>query len=394
MLIEELKQLEDIIGNLQKAVDADDIEAIYDYSDQAHSLYAVEVPQIDNAFDQMKQQSGLVHRSAKTIIQLLLRYLNQNKKHHNNTVIARGVDSLTENEYESQVYRVMKVVLAIPDAPPKVVAEKCGIELSELYKTLAFISDEHLLEGLSFATGGRGNVPRVVFYNSVQRTIAGINFMKQFERDGVPHLKEAEKPTVFVSYNHKSSLSFAESLERRLASCARVIRDNSSLASWGSFTEFMKTIRKQDFAVLVITKDYLRSTACMYEVSELMKDDDWKNKVMFAVTDESMYSSSPSEFIQFWQDAEKTKNEEAVGVDPVNMGPISAELQRIRAIQNCFGEFFTAVCDSNNPKPWNVIEAIIDRIKQTTYVDFASDFDNTPYAEERQRQIDKALGRI
>ena len=301
---------------------------------------------------------------------------------------------MTTSEFEAQVYRVMKVVLAIPDADHKIVAEKCRIDIPELNKTLAFIKQQNLLDNLDIATGGSGRNSKIVFYDTAQPTMAGLDFMKRFEKEGTPHLTEEEKPSVFVSYNQKSGSAFVDFLEEELSICAKVIRDKSSLDPWESFSEFMKSIRKQDFAVLVITKEYLQSTACMFEVSELMKDDDWKNKVMFAVLDDSIFSASSADFIQYWQKAEENKKTEANGIEPKNMGSITDELRKIDAIQYCLGEFLSVVKDSNNPRTWAIKDAIINRIKKENNIDFTSDLDNTPYAEKRQHEIDKALGRL
>lgn len=41
----------------------------------------------------------------------------------------------------------------------------------------------------------------------------------------------------------------------------------------------MKTIRDMDYAILIITENYLKSFNCMYEVMELMKEKDYHNKI-------------------------------------------------------------------------------------------------------------------
>ena len=48
----------------------------------------------------------------------------------------------------------------------------------------------------------------------------------------------------------------------------------------------MKSIRTQDFAILVISDNYLKSVACMYEVIQLMKEDDWLSKTMIMLADD------------------------------------------------------------------------------------------------------------
>lgn len=295
------------------------------------------------------------------------------------------------NEYNQMVYKVMITVLAIPDAAPKIVADKCGIQVPVLFAILEFVDEEELLRGLRICRGGQRNAPIFVHYNGVQRTLKGMEFMQRYEKEGLPHVKGAERPTVFISYNQKSSSEFVDYLEEKLKVCATVKRDISSIEPWGSISSFMKSIRKQDFAVLVITNEYLRSLACMYEVSELMKDDDWKEKVMFAVLDSSIYTSGTEDFIGFWQEKRQKLKEQAAQVDPENMSPFTRQLQKVAAVELCFGNFFETVKDASNPKVWRIVESIISRIRTNINTDFATGLDNTPYAEERNEQIRRAL---
>ena len=49
---------------------------------------------------------------------------------------------MNANEYEQKVYKVLKVVLKIPDATVQIVANICGIELKELCDILVYIDDK------------------------------------------------------------------------------------------------------------------------------------------------------------------------------------------------------------------------------------------------------------
>ena len=63
-------------------------------------------------------------------------------------------------------------------------------------------------------------------------------------------------------------------------------RYKKKIGAWESITTFMKSIRTQDFAILVISDNYLKSVACMYEVIQLMKEDDWLSKTMIMLADD------------------------------------------------------------------------------------------------------------
>lgn len=391
MMQGEIEQLRNLIDDLHAAIEQEDTSAIYDTVSQVSALYGDTVPKLDDAFDIMKEQSGLVDREANVIYQLLKRYLMQIESHESDRAEKQGELSVTTSQYKEQMYRVMATILKIPDANPRIVAEKCSMSLPELFSMLAVIDTEKLLSGLNVIRGGQGNAPAMVIFDHAQRTMKGMEFMERYETEGVPHIQGKERPTVFISYNQASAGSFVDSLQECLKSCATVVRDKTSMGDWESFTSFMKSIRKQDFAVLVITPEYLRSMACMYEVSEFLKDENWHDKVMFAVIDQSVYSTPVTEFLSFWQKKQNELHEQAKKIEPQNMSLITADLNKVIAIQQCFNCFYGAVCDSNNPMPWDIIPAIIRRIKICANEDFAADLDNSAFAKDREEQIRKAL---
>ncbi len=110
-----------------------------------------------------------------------------------------------------------------------------------------------------------------------------------------------EKPTVFISYNRNNS-SFADEIESSISALAQVKRDTNDIENWASIIDFMKTIRGQDFAVLIISPEYLKSTSCLFEVIQLMKEDKWIEKTMFVVIDGfNIYNLTERTFyIQYW----------------------------------------------------------------------------------------------
>lgn len=393
----EIIQLRDLVESLQGAIYGDNQELMYDFMAQAEALYSSDIPELSEAFENAKEHSGLVMRQARVVQQLLKRYLIKIEALEDSKVLkpdssyAEGAIHMNVQEYKQTVYRVIVAVLKMPDAGPKVLAEKCGISVADFYEILDFAQNEGLISGIRFAYGGQGRTPAVAFFDTAQRTMKGLEFLNQFETTGMPQIQGTERPTVFISYNQRSGRDLADSLEKDLASCATVIRDKKTMGAWDSFSGFMKNIRKQDFAIMVISPDYLRSEACMFEVSELMKDDNWRQKVMFAVLDSSIYSNGPDEYIRYWQDQEKELNEKAKSIDAKNMLPITSSLDKVIDIQRCFGAFYEAICDSNNPQLWDIKDRIVDRIRSTANTSFSESLDNAQHAAEKEEQIRRLL---
>ncbi|MDR2720291.1 MAG: TIR domain-containing protein [Nitrososphaerota archaeon] len=187
-----------------------------------------------------------------------------------------------------------------------------------------------------------------------------------------PNHNSFEQLSVFISYRWAQK-DFADKLERQIVPHVRVIRDTSSLETWGSLTEFMKRIRNEDFAVLLISDEYLKSINCMFEVSQLMKDDNWYSKVFFVVFDNAkkIYDvSTRDEYLTYWKN--KCEKMEAQVKPPVEsrIGELQ-ELGKIRDILRNLGDFLVKVGDSKNPPPDDTINEILKRINK-------SDIDLTP----------------
>lgn len=170
-------------------------------------------------------------------------------------------------------------------------------------------------------------------------------------------------PTVFISFQHKSS-DFVDSLEQKLSQDANVIRYEDGIPSWGSFREFMNTIKDQDFAVLVISEEYLQSEACMYEVIQLMQNANWVDKAMFAIMPNAACFNYQDRinYIKYWNEQVKLMDESIGGLPEQSIANQKEELSRITQIRDSIGAFLDVVADRKNPKLHSVIDDICERI--------------------------------
>jgi len=173
-----------------------------------------------------------------------------------------------------------------------------------------------------------------------------------------------DKSTIFVSFNSKFS-GFVDSLEKRISSKAEVIRYEDHVSAWGSFRDFMDTISEQQFAVLVISEDYLKSDACMYEVCQLMQDESWIQKTMFAVMpDAGLYNAEKRiDYIRYWNEKYTSFEEKLRGLRPESIKVQIVELERMKQVSDTIGTFLDVVSDSKNPPLYDVIEEIYKRVE-------------------------------
>lgn len=176
-------------------------------------------------------------------------------------------------------------------------------------------------------------------------------------------------PSVFVSYNHGSS-DFVDKIEKSLAGICNIKRDKNEIGDWGSIYDFMKTIRKEDFAVLVITDKYLKSTACLFEVVQLMKDENWDKNSMYVVMEDAQVIYSVVEqlrYIEYWTSYCEELSEAIKVLPPETTYKQSEELKKATTIKNEIGEFLNKVSDANNPSTDEVISRIKHRINPALF---------------------------
>lgn len=177
------------------------------------------------------------------------------------------------------------------------------------------------------------------------------------------------KPTVFVSYNH-SQKDFADEIVQKISYAANIVIDKK-LSPWGNLTEFMESIREQDFAVLLISEAYLKSQNCMFEVSQLVRDKNWLNKVMFIVfEDANVYDiCGQGEYIEYWQLKRNELEEQFSRTPKQSAEGLVFAMREIDEIQLSISTILTAIKTLKNPPVKDGISAILQRITVRSFDD-------------------------
>lgn len=187
--------------------------------------------------------------------------------------------------------------------------------------------------------------------------------------DSVVDQPKKDLPSVFVSYNHGSS-DFVDKIEKSLAGICNIKRDKNEIGDWESISDFMKTIRKEDFAVLVISDSYLKSTACLFEVIQLMKDENWDKHTMYVIMDDAktLYNlGGQLDYIQYWENHYKDIYKKIEQLPLESAHKQIEQLNKITTIKKEIGEFLNKVSDANNPSTDEVISKIKHRINPALF---------------------------
>ena len=174
------------------------------------------------------------------------------------------------------------------------------------------------------------------------------------------------KAEVFLSYCWKND-DIANMIEQHFKSYGHINmhRDKIDIGNWGSIKEYMHSISKMDFTILLISKEYLESSNCMYEILEVMRDRDYREKIFPAVIDTTIYSpSGRAQYVKHWQDEYAKLSESLNGIATANLGRLSDDLKRIQDIAANVAIFLDTVADMNNPQIKEVNIAIENKLKE------------------------------
>ena len=133
---------------------------------------------------------------------------------------------------------------------------------------------------------------------------------------------------IFISYSWADN-EIVNEIDKTLQLAEIVVhRDIRDVSYRDSIKKFMKSIRRTDFALLVLSDKYLKSKNCMYEILEFVKDENYKERILPIVLDKSIYGS-PFDYISYWENELKDHKKKASQLDIKNIGVLSEELKKI-----------------------------------------------------------------
>ena len=97
---------------------------------------------------------------------------------------------------------------------------------------------------------------------------------------------------IFLSYCQKNE-NEAEAIDTAfLKRGIELTKDKRDLKYKQSLKEFMKGIREHDYAILLISHEYLTSENCMYEFLQVLKEKDFENKMLPLILVHNFYDSN------------------------------------------------------------------------------------------------------
>lgn len=111
-----------------------------------------------------------------------------------------------------------------------------------------------------------------------------------------------ENIQIFLSYCHHDT-DLADIICERLESISyiNISRYTTDVPYKGSFNEFMNILKSHDRVIMIISDQYLKSRACMYEVGQLLNSVDFQKKILFVIcsnNDKKFYKTKTEDNIE------------------------------------------------------------------------------------------------
>lgn len=169
---------------------------------------------------------------------------------------------------------------------------------------------------------------------------------------------------IFLSYSWKDEKKANEIDTFFSALGINIKRDKKSIEQWGSIRAFMDSIQSSDYAILIISDAYLKSVNCMYEITQLMKEPHYRDRIFPVVLENEIYQLKKRiDYIVYWEEKYDEAKQEISRVKNLeNTEQLSKELHQIREISYTIGEFLDIIKDMNNPQAEGINQAIYERL--------------------------------
>lgn len=169
---------------------------------------------------------------------------------------------------------------------------------------------------------------------------------------------------IFLSYSWKDEKK-ADEIDTFFSELGiNIKRDKKSIEQWGSIRAFMDSIQSSDYAILIISDAYLKSVNCMYEITHLMKEPHYRDRIFPVVLENEVYQlKNRIDYIVYWEEKYDEAKQEISRVKNLeNTEQLSNELHQLREISYTIGEFLDIIKDMNNPQAKGINQAIYERL--------------------------------
>jgi hypothetical protein len=163
------------------------------------------------------------------------------------------------------------------------------------------------------------------------------------------------QPEVFISYNWEdASEALADEIQRTMeARGVLVTRDKSELRYRDSIQQFMRRLGAGKCVIVILSKEYLRSKNCMFELTEIASRPEFASRVYPVVMRDAAIFDPVSRigYIKYWEDQRAALDQAMRQVGQENLHGIREELDLYEKIRNTIAEIIKMLADMNTLTP-------------------------------------------
>lgn len=122
------------------------------------------------------------------------------------------------------------------------------------------------------------------------------------QSNNVKEVSQGDKIEVFLSYCWSDDIVANEIYDYLKSNIdIELHRDKIDIGTWGCIKEYMQSIPQMDYIILLISDSYLKSANCMYEVLEVLRYRNYRNKIFPAVINTSIYNPiTRANYVKYW----------------------------------------------------------------------------------------------
>ena len=149
------------------------------------------------------------------------------------------------------------------------------------------------------------------------------------------------KQTLFISYSWTDSNTADEIDTIFQPTGIFVKRDIRAIKFKGSIKKYMSEIRETDFVLILISDSFIKSSNCMYEMLELLKEQDYQKKILPVLIDGTKIFTPKEkiEYIKYWGDKYIELETDLKTVNTTDALELYKELKHIENIRSSIDEF-------------------------------------------------------
>lgn len=160
------------------------------------------------------------------------------------------------------------------------------------------------------------------------------------------------KKLLFLSYSWDDKL-IADELESYLKTFSdiKLIRDIIFLNYGDNISEFMQKIKVSDFAIVLLSKSYVQSRNCMFELIELSKKDFFITSTLFIfIGDCAIFKMEDRiKYVSYWENTFNIIKEESNKIPIEDSSTIAADIKFIKIICLELNEILRKISQILNP---------------------------------------------